>query len=108
MKNIHSDGGILKGYQASLVVQLVKKRRPWFGSLVGKVPWRIDRLPAHISLDFPGGLDGRTSACNAGDLGQGFPLEEDMATHSSILAWRMPMGRGVWWAIVHGVSKSQA
>ena len=68
MKNIHSDGGILKGYQASLVVQLVKKRRPWFGSLVGKVPWRIDRLPAHISLDFPGGLDGRTSACNAGDL----------------------------------------
>ena len=65
-------------------------------------------LPAPISLDFPGGLDGRTSACIAGDLGQGFPLEEDMASHSSILAWRIPMDRGAWWATVHGVSKSRA
>ena len=30
-----------------------------------------------------------------------------MATHSSILAWRIPMDRGAWWAIVHGVTKSQ-
>jgi len=29
-----------------------------------------------------------------------------MATHSSILAWRIPMDRGAWWAIVHGVAKS--
>ena len=29
-----------------------------------------------------------------------------MATHSSILAWRIPMGRGVWWAAVQGVAKS--
>ena len=28
-----------------------------------------------------------------------------MATHSSILAWRIPMDRGAWWAIVHGVAK---
>ena len=28
-----------------------------------------------------------------------------MATHSSILAWRVPMGRGVLWAIVHGGCK---
>ena len=28
-----------------------------------------------------------------------------MAIHSSILAWRTPMDRGVWWAIVHGVAK---
>ena len=34
-------------------------------------------------------------------------LEEGMATHSSILAWRIPMDRGVWWATVHGVAKSQ-
>ena len=26
------------------------------------------------------------------------PLEEGMATHSTILAWRMPMDRGDWWA----------
>ena len=30
-----------------------------------------------------------------------------MATHSSILAWRIPMGRGDWWVIDHGVTKSQ-
>ena len=26
-----------------------------------------------------------------------------MATHSSILAWRIPMDRGAWWATVHGI-----
>ena len=35
------------------------------------------------------------------------PLEEGMATHSSIPAWRIPMDRGTWWAIVHTVTKSQ-
>ena len=30
-----------------------------------------------------------------------------MATHYSILAWRIPMDRGTWWATVHGVAKSQ-
>ena len=33
-------------------------------------------------------------------------LEEGMAT-SSILAWRIPMDMGVWWATMHGVTKSQ-
>ena len=40
-------------------------------------------------------------------LGWEDPLEEGMATHSSILAWRIPMDRGAWWATVHGVAKSQ-
>ena len=35
------------------------------------------------------------------------PLEEGMATPSSILAWRIPMDRGASWATVHGVAKSQ-
>ena len=35
-------------------------------------------------------------------LGLEDPLEEGMATHSSILSWRIPMDRGAWWAIVHG------
>ena len=34
-------------------------------------------------------------------------LEESMATHSSIFAWRIPMDRGAWWATVHGLAKSQ-
>ena len=33
------------------------------------------------------------------------PLEKEMATHSSNLAWRIPMNRGAWWATVHGVTK---
>ena len=33
------------------------------------------------------------------------PLEKDMATHSSILAWRIPMDRGAWQVTVHRVTK---
>ena len=40
-------------------------------------------------------------------LGWEDPLEEGMATHSSILAWRIPMDRGAWWATVYGVTKSR-
>ena len=40
-------------------------------------------------------------------LDQEDPLEEEMATHSSILAWKNPKDRGAWWATVHGVTKSQ-
>ena len=39
-------------------------------------------------------------------LGSEDPLEEGMATHSSILAWRILMDRGAWQATVHGVTKS--
>ena len=35
------------------------------------------------------------------------PLEEGMATHSNILARRIPMDRGLWQATVHGVARSQ-
>ena len=39
-------------------------------------------------------------------LGQEDALEEGMATHSRILACRIPMDRGAWRATVHGVEKS--
>ena len=39
-------------------------------------------------------------------LGWEDALEEGMATHSSILAWRISMDRGAWRATVHGVTKS--
>ena len=38
-------------------------------------------------------------------LGWEHPLEEGMATHSSILAWRIPMDKGAWQATVHGRSQ---
>ena len=40
-------------------------------------------------------------------LGWEDPLEEGMATHSSILAWKIHMDRGAWWTTVHGVAKSR-
>ena len=40
-------------------------------------------------------------------LGWEDPLEENMATHCSILAWRIPMDRGAWWTTVHRVAKSR-
>ena len=39
-------------------------------------------------------------------LGWEDPLEKEMATHSSILAWEIPMHRGARQAIVHGVTMS--
>ena len=39
-------------------------------------------------------------------LGWEDPLEEDMATHSSILAWKVPIDGGAWQATVHGVTES--
>ena len=40
-------------------------------------------------------------------LGWEDPLEEGMATHFSILTWRILMDRGPWRTTVHGVAKSQ-
>ena len=40
-------------------------------------------------------------------LGWEDPLGKGMVTHSSILAWRIPMDRGAWWTTDHEVSKSQ-
>ena len=75
-------------------------------SWVRKICWRRDRLPTSVFLGFPGGLAGKESTCNAGDLGSipglgrspgegnGYPfqysgLENSMDT------------------VVHGVAKSQ-
>ena len=113
--------------------------------------WFIINWLVRQMVGFPGGSDGKESACNAGDLGsipglgrspgegKGYPfqyywaflvsqmiknppamwetwvwpldwedpLEWGMATHSSILAWRILMDRRVWRATVHGVTKSQ-
>ena len=52
-----------------------------------------DKL-THFYTLFPGGSDGKASACNAGDSGSipglGRSPGEGNATHSSILAWRIP------------------
>ena len=62
-------------------------------------------------MGFPGGLDSKEFACSVEtwvqSLGWETPLEESMAPHSSILAWRIPTDREAWRVTVHGVAKSQ-
>ena len=67
----------------------------------------------NVNRDFPGGPVVKNPPANAGgvrgvvwSLGWEDPLEEGMATHSSILACRIPIVRGAWQAIVHWVTKS--
>ena len=48
------------------------------------------RATVHSQLGFSGGSVVKNLPANAGDAGQKDPLEEEMATHSSILAWRTP------------------
>ena len=55
-----------------------------------------------VAYGFPGGSDGKESACNAGDRGSipglgRFPWRKEWAAHSSILAWRSP------WTVAHQV-----
>ena len=71
-----------------------------------KVPWRRDRLPTPIFLDFPSGSAGKESACNVGDLGlipglgrspgegKGYPLQYSGLENSMD-------------CIVHGVAKNE-
>ena len=57
------------------------------------VAQRVKSLPAMWETQFQ-------------SLGWKDPLEKEMATHSSILAWKIPMEKGAWWATVHRVAKS--
>ena len=67
-------------------------------------------------LLFPCSSDGKASACSEGNLGSipglgrslgwEHPLEKELATYSSILAWKNPTDGGAWWATVNGVAKS--
>ena len=43
----------------------------------------------------------------AQSLGWEDPLKESLAIYSSILAWKILINRGAWWATVHGVTKSK-
>jgi len=57
--------------------------------------WRYNVDHGDNSWGFPGGSNSEESACNAGDpswsLDQEDPLQKEMATYSSILAWKIPL-----------------
>ena len=93
----------IAGWKESVTV--VKVQATFY--IVRYTPVAIFSLSTHVNLHvtcfpaisynlcFPGGSDGKVSACNAGDLGVQFlfwedPLEKAMAPHSSSLAWKIP------------------
>ena len=80
-------------------------------SWVGKIRWRMDRLPTSVFLGFPGGSDGKESACNVGDLGSipglGRSPGEGNSYPPYYFALENSMDREVWYATVHGAAKSQ-
>ena len=61
-------------------------------------------------MGFPGGSDGRESACNAGDAtsipGLGRYPEAGNGNSLQYSCLGNPMDRGAWWAVVHGLAKS--
>ena len=73
-------------------------RRPWFDSWVRRKPWIRHWLPKNLPA---------MQKTWVRPLGWEDPLEEGMAIHSSILAWRIPTDREAWWATVYGVTTNQ-
>ena len=76
----------------------------------GIFPWRTDGIPTPVFLaslvaqtvkNLPATWETWVRSLDWED-----PLEAGMATHSIILAWRIPTDRGVLWAIVYGDTKS--
>ena len=79
-------------------------------AFVGKVISLVFDTLSRFVMGFPGGTDGKASACNVGDPGlipglgrspgegNGNPLQHSCLENS-------PMDRGAWWATDHGVVK---
>ena len=87
-------------------------RRYQFDSWVVKIPWRKKgylyqyswaSLVTQTVKNPPA-----TQETWVRSLGREDPLEEDVATHSSILTWGIRTDRGSWWAIVHGVGAGRS
>ena len=72
---------------------------PWVD---GHFPWHRASLVGQLVTNPPAVREAWVPS-----LGWEDPLEEGMATHSSILAWRIPMDRRAWQDAVHGVAKNQ-
>ena len=62
-----------------------------------------------LIMGFPHGSVVKNLPANEGDVssipGLEDSLEEELATHTSVLAWRIPMDRGVWEATVQEVAE---
>ena len=78
-----------------------KAMAPHSSTLAGKIPW----------MEEPGGLLSMVlRRVGLSDFTFTFhfhALEKETATHSSVLAWRIPETGLAWWAAVYGVAQSR-
>ena len=86
------------------------------GDIYGFLPTAMQKVinaESKVCGGFLGGPRGREPTCNPGDIrdagsfprsGRSPGVEED--THSCVLAWRIPMDRGIWQTTAHRVAKS--
>ena len=101
---------ILNSFQGVLYVSSSAEANDWIHEVLGCGQHSLCCHPLPL-MGFPGGSDDKESACNAGDMGlipglgrfpgegNGYPLQYPCLEN--------PMDRGTWWAIVHGIAKSQ-
>ena len=92
-------------------VSVIPLKGGWKKRVVAESILQERRKGNLCKMSFPGGSDGKESACNAADLGSisglgrspgggdGYPLQ--------CCCLENPMDRGAWWATGHGVAKSQ-
>ena len=117
MHQVHNDVSILnpylnKGFPGSLAGKESTRNAGGYGSIpgLGRYPGEGIGYPLQYSwaslIDQMGKTPPAMWKTWVWSLGWEDSLEESMVTHSSILAWRIPMDRGTWWATVHGVTKS--
>ena len=78
-------------------------------TFVGKVKSLLYNMLSTFVMDFPGGSDGKKSACNVVDLGSvpGVGRSPGDGNDNALQYSHLenPMERGAWWATVHGVAK---
>ena len=105
-------GAHVRGRPLSLCpVALTQRESGGRSRRIGKVYRKGVLQASTLSEGFPGGSEGKESACNAGDpglipgSGRGPGGGHTNPLHDYCL--ERPMGRGAWWATVHGVAKSQ-
>ena len=95
-----------------MIAQLVKnlpamQENLRFNSWVRKIPWRGDRLPTPIFLDFPCGSAGKEFACNVGDLGLVLELGRSPGEGKDYPLQYSGLENSMDYRIVRGVAKSR-
>ena len=100
----------MQNFQVFKNLNIGQAKPIWEPPVHGQSQARFLRQVCDTARGFPGGSDGKESACNAGDLGSihgsGRSPGEGNGNPFQYSCLGNPIDRGAWWATVHGVAKS--